>query len=139
MRTAAIIGAGMIARTHMLACVATRHKMRLKGIADGGSGRAAGLAVEASKILGQEVRHFSYLGDIVNDREVEFAIVATPPNVREAVIAPLVGAGKHVLLEKPIACGIKEAVDLVSLCRQAGIALVGCLGWRALLGSGPGT
>jgi predicted dehydrogenase len=84
----------------------------VEGIADGGSGRAAGLAVEASKIPGHQ---FSYLGDIVNDREVEFAIVATPPNVREAVIAPLVGTGKHVLLEKPIACGIKEAVDLVSL------------------------
>jgi hypothetical protein len=28
----AIIGAGMIARTHMLACVAARHKMRLKGL-----------------------------------------------------------------------------------------------------------
>ena len=87
----------------------------VEGIADGGSGRAAGLAVEASKIPGQEMHQFSYLGDIVNDRDVEVAIVATPPNVREAAIAPLVGAGKHVLLEKPIACAIKEAIDLVSL------------------------
>lgn len=123
MRTAVIIGAGMIARTHMLACVAGRHKIRLKGIADGGSGRGAGLAAEASNLLGSEVCRFNSLCDVVDDHEVDFAIVATPPNVRQTVVGPLVAAGRHILLEKPIARNITEASALVSLCREAGVTL----------------
>ncbi|PRD43509.1 hypothetical protein C5748_09545 [Phyllobacterium phragmitis] len=63
-KTGVILGAGMIARTHMLACAAARHKVRLKGIGDGGSGRAGALALEACRLLGHDVLHFKSVDEI---------------------------------------------------------------------------
>jgi UDP-N-acetyl-2-amino-2-deoxyglucuronate dehydrogenase len=37
-----------------------------------------------------------------SDPEVDFTIVMTPPNARKEIISALVGAGKHILLEKSI-------------------------------------
>jgi predicted dehydrogenase len=43
--------------------------------------------------------------------------------VRDEVIAPLARAGKHILLEKPVARTTKEATQIVEICEQAGVTL----------------
>ena len=63
------------------------------------------------------------LAAIANDPSVEIAIVATPPSVRKAVIEPLVRAGKHILLEKPVARTVQEACKIAEICERAGVTL----------------
>ncbi|MCP2157408.1 UNVERIFIED_ORG: putative dehydrogenase [Rhizobium sp. SLBN-170] len=122
-KTCVIVGAGMVAKTHVLACAASPEKIRLKAIVDGGSGRAKALASQAAKHTGHHVAVYASFEEAARDRDVDFAIIATPPNARADIVGPLARAGKHILLEKPVARNTREAADLVALCRDAGVTL----------------
>ncbi|HCV70652.1 MAG TPA: oxidoreductase [Agrobacterium sp.] len=122
-KTCVIVGAGMVAKTHVLACAASPEKIRLKAIVDGGSGRAKALAAEAAKHTGHHVAVYASIEEAARDGGVDFAIIATPPNARADIVGPLAKAGKHILLEKPVARNTREAADLVALCRDAGVTL----------------
>ena len=50
-------------------------------------------------------------------------IVATPPSVRIELIEVLAQAGKHILLEKPVARTADEAVQVIEICERAGVKL----------------
>jgi len=63
------------------------------------------------------------LDTILADDSVSTAIVLTPPNTHLAVVSRLAGAGKHVLLEKPLEISVARAEQLVNTCREAGVAL----------------
>ncbi|OCJ33374.1 Gfo/Idh/MocA family protein [Agrobacterium tumefaciens] len=122
-KTCVIVGAGMVAKTHVLACAASPEKIRLKAIVDGGSGRAKALAAEAAKHTGHHVAVYASIEEAARDGDVDFAIIATPPNARADIVGPLAEAGKHILLEKPVARNTREAADVVALCRDAGVTL----------------
>ena len=122
-KTCVIIGAGMVAKTHVLACAASPDKIRLKGIVDSGSGRAKALAEEASKHAGYDVTVYSSVEEAAHDKDVDFAIIATPPNARLDIVEAFARAGKDILMEKPVARNTDEAEHLVALCRDAGITL----------------
>ncbi|MFK8082270.1 MAG: Gfo/Idh/MocA family protein [Granulosicoccus sp.] len=123
MKVTALIGAGMVARTHVAACAAASKTLRLKGILSRDSDKAGILAQEASGCTGSDIAVYDSIDQLAADAEVDFAIVATPPNVRAEVIAPLVAAGKHILLEKPIGRTCDEARAIVAMCCDAGVTL----------------
>ena len=110
----ALIGAGMVAATH-LAAIRDANGLRLTGIWSRDPARAQASAPGA--------RVYPDLAAVAADPDVTFAIVITPPNARAAIIAPLVAAGKHILLEKPVARDLAEARAVVDLCADAGVTL----------------
>jgi len=122
-KTVALIGAGMVTKTHVLACLDARETIRLKAVVDSGSGRAKALAEEAARLSGEAVASHSSLDAVTADKDIDFVIVTTPPNARAALIRPLAAAGKHILLEKPVARNTKEAAEVVDICRRAGVTL----------------
>lgn len=63
--------------------------------------------------------------DLLADPEVEAVYIATPVHVHLSQIAAAADAGKHVLVEKPIARTVAEAEEAVAACRRAGV-LLGC-------------
>jgi predicted dehydrogenase len=123
MKVAALIGAGMVAKTHVSACADSAENMRLKGIMSRSNERARILAVDASSITGEEVSVYESVADIAADSEIDFVVIATPPNVRAELIAPLAAAGKHILLEKPIGRTAEESREIVKICQDAGVTL----------------
>ena len=50
-------------------------------------------------------------------------MVCTPSEVREPAVAALAGAGKHILVEKPLADTYANAARLVELCERSGVLL----------------
>ncbi|MFK7993378.1 MAG: Gfo/Idh/MocA family protein [Granulosicoccus sp.] len=122
-KVTALIGAGMVAKTHVSACAGASNRLRLKGISSRGRDRANALAAQASTMMDSPVMVYGSIEALAKDSELDFAIVATPPNVREDVIAPLVAAGKHILLEKPIGRTLAESREIVAMCRNAGVIL----------------
>lgn len=120
---AALIGAGMVAGTHVAACAGAHEKLRLKGILSRSKDRANALAKEASSITRDSVITYDSISDIATDPDINFVIVATPPNVRLDIIAPLAKAGKHILLEKPVARTLEESKAIVQICEDAGVTL----------------
>lgn len=121
-RTAALIGAGMVARTHV-AAIAASAEVYLAAICGRDAGRARALADHATALTGQKVAATTDLAAIAADPAIDFAIVLTPPDARAALIAPLAQAGKHILLEKPVGRTADEARAVVAICRDAGVTL----------------
>lgn len=119
---AAMIGAGMVARTHLAAIVAG-NAVRLTSICARSLDRATTLADEAAGLTGNPVAATTDLDAIVRDDTVDFAIILTPPNARASLIRPLAEAGKHILLEKPMGRTAEEAREVVDICRAAGVTL----------------
>ncbi len=54
---------------------------------------------------------------------VDAATIASPTAFHHGTALPLIGAGKHVLIEKPITANAAEAFELVAAAHEAGVIL----------------
>jgi predicted dehydrogenase len=108
-------------------------------IADGGSGKARGLAE------GLGARWSSGEAELLADPDVDVVAVCTPPSEHERQIHAAIAAGKRAIFcEKPLATTRDAVRDVVAACEDAGVALMvgtnhaydpGWLQARELLGS----
>lgn len=121
-KRAALIGAGMVAATHVAAC-AEAAGVTLHAIQSRSPDRARALADRAEALTGQPVTVHADLASVAADDSVDFAIILTPPDARAEVIGPLARAGKHILLEKPMGRTAQEAREVVAICDAAGVRL----------------
>jgi predicted dehydrogenase len=64
------------------------------------------------------------LGDVINDPEIDAAVVATPVSTHHPVAMRLLEAGKHVLVEKPMAGSVAEAEELKKTAEDRGLVLM---------------
>lgn len=115
MKQVALIGLGMVADTHRLAMAASR-KVRLSAVCARRPARADAYAAEHGLRAAD-------LTQIAADPEIDFVIIATPPSIRMDLIAPLVEAGKPILLEKPVARTLSAARAVVERCEAANLPL----------------
>ena len=63
------------------------------------------------------------LETIVEDPSIDSVIVLTPPNTHLDIVRRCAGAGKNVLLEKPVEISTERATALVEACETAGVTL----------------
>lgn len=119
----ALIGLGMVAGTHVRAIAATKGNIALRGVCARDADKGAAFAQEAASELGTAPKLYASPQEIADDPEIDFVIVATPPNARAEIVRSLANAGKHILLEKPIERTSAAAADIVSICDAAGIKL----------------
>jgi predicted dehydrogenase len=61
---------------------------------------------------------------VLADPEIDAAVVATPVSTHHPITRRLLEAGKHVLVEKPMAASIAEAEDLHRLATDRGLVLM---------------
>ena len=62
--------------------------------------------------------------EVVNDPDISAVIVATPAETHYQLALKLLGAGKHVLVEKPITLELEEARDLIRLAASNRVKLM---------------
>jgi len=60
---------------------------------------------------------------LVADDDVELVVIALPHDLHRDVAVAAVNAGKHVLVEKPMAVTTADADDMISAARKAGVLL----------------
>ncbi|SFR44208.1 Predicted dehydrogenase [Yoonia tamlensis] len=116
----ALIGAGMIAPTHVAALSAMRNELRLDAVV---ARRPENAAYLADHYAGDAPLFTADLAQVTDNPDIHMAIVATPPSVRIDLITALAKAGKHILLEKPVARNSAEALQVVEICENAGVSL----------------
>jgi predicted dehydrogenase len=58
-------------------------------------------------------RRYRDPAELLDDPEVEVIAVLTPPEIRAEVVIPCLEAGKHVLVEKPLALTVSECDTIV--------------------------
>jgi len=110
-----LVGAGFIADIH---AEALRHvpNATVTAVADPAPGRAASLA-DRWGIAGR----FTDTADLAG--KVDAVHVLVPPNLHRHVAEPLLQAGLHVLLEKPMAETPADCAALQQAAAEAGVAL----------------
>ena len=92
---------------------------RLTSVCDSDLARADKLA---SSFSGVEATHD--LRQLLDDPEVEAIAVATPPAMHLEVAMAAIEAGKHVLVEKPLASSYAEGRALVNAAEEHGVVLM---------------
>ena len=108
-----IAGAGHFGRYHALK-VAAAERAVLAGIHDRDADRAQTIAWEAG------TTHMEF-DDLL--AHCDALIVATPADTHHAIAAAALRAGKHVLVEKPIAATLEQADELAALAAERGLVL----------------
>jgi len=116
----ALVGAGMIAPRHIAALSAMQSRARLLAVVSNPPERAVNLAQHYDAPAPQFI---SDVSAVAANPDIKIVIVATPPSVRIELIDTLASAGKHILLEKPVARNASEAVKVVQVCEQHGSVL----------------
>jgi predicted dehydrogenase len=113
----AVIGCGGIAAAHLRALTAVRGG-RLVAAVD-----AIGERAEAvTQCYGG--RAYTSWGDALLDPSVDACIVCLPHHLHEAATIAACQAGKHVLVEKPMAIGLAQSKAMVQAAESAGVALM---------------
>ncbi|MDP9040377.1 MAG: Gfo/Idh/MocA family oxidoreductase [Bacteroidota bacterium] len=62
--------------------------------------------------------------DIINNKEVDAVVIATPVFTHYALAKRALHQGKHVLIEKPMTSSVAEADELINLALKKGLTLM---------------
>src|SRR5437016_3937496 len=74
-------------------------------------------ALERAGRLAPGARRYGSLDEVLGDREVQAVVLATPAVAHAAQAMAALAAGKHVLVEKPLALNPDDAAALAQLAR----------------------
>ncbi|MDP4302717.1 Gfo/Idh/MocA family protein [Leptothrix discophora] len=117
--TLGIIGTGNIFPAYLRNILRAQRsgKLRLVGVADGDKAAAQRRATEFG-LVAMSV-------DELLDSEAQVILNLTPPLAHHAIGMKVLGAGKHLFSEKPMAATYAQGLELVEAARRAGLRL-GC-------------
>jgi len=112
-----VIGLGR-AFALMAPTLARDPRVELVGAADP---RAEALRQFESEFRG---RAYTVVKDLIKDPQVEAIYIATPHEHHAEQAVAAAAAGKHVLVEKPMALSVDECREMVAAARKHGVALI---------------
>ena len=121
--TAAVIGTGFIGTVHIQAL--RRLGVRVKGVLGSSPQRGAARAAEIG------VPHaYSTLDDLLADAAVDVVHVTSPNHAHYGQVKAILGAGKHVICEKPLAMTSAESAEMVAIAKASGKVAAVCYNIR---------
>lgn len=92
---------------------------RVVGVADLDAKRLAEVAQN-----GRPLRTTSNYQELLSSPEVDAVVISTPAASHAAMVREVLLAGKHVLVEKPLAMSVAEGAALVDLAQRQGVVLM---------------
>lgn len=117
----ALLGTGRIGSQSLAPALARVPEARLWSVLSRDDDRAQAFAQRFQARAPQPA--FTDLAALLADPELNAVIVATPDRLHAAQTLAAAAAGKHVLVEKPMATSVAEARAMVDACEQAGVRL----------------
>jgi len=109
-----IVGSGLMAGVHAQA-VSDASRTRIVGVT--GGSRARDFATRHG------IEQVPTLDAMLERRDVDAVILATPHSAHLPQVLDAAAAGKHILLEKPMALDTAECRRMVTACADAGVLL----------------
>jgi predicted dehydrogenase len=100
----------------MAQAIAKTGGLRVAACADPVRDSAASVAA-----LAEQADVYASAGELLDKSEVDAIIIATPHHVLQEIALLAIGAGKHVLAEKPIAMNEQEAAEIEEAVAKTGI------------------
>lgn len=110
-----MIGSGFMGLTYSETVANHARHAKLTGVT--GGRRAESLAAEYS------IAHAASVAELVARGDVDAVVVATPDQNRLEITQLAAAAGKHVLVEKPMAPSVQECDAMIAACTSAGVSL----------------
>ena len=120
--SAAIIGTGFIGTVHLGAL--RRLGVPVAGILGSSPERGA----ERARALG--VRSYASLGELLADPAVQVVHVTSPNVAHYGQVKQILGAGKHVICEKPLAMTSAQSAEMLAMARASGRIAAVCYNTR---------
>lgn len=114
----AVIGAGVWGELHAEACF-TDPEVDLVAVCDLDAAKAEAVA----KRFGAE-RYTTDWQEIADDPSIHAVSIATPDFAHTEPAVGCARAGKHLLVEKPLATTVEEAEQIVNAAREAGVRVM---------------
>jgi len=108
-----LIGSGFMGATFARTVTTMVDGLRLAGVA--GGTRAPGLAAEYG------VPCFPSYEDLVASADVDLVCVGTPHACHGEQALAAARAGKHVLIDKPMACTVEDCDAILDACQSSGV------------------
>ena len=99
--------------------VVDRPELELAALCERDESRAAAFR---ERVSGVPV--FSDFDEVLADDSIDAVLVATPPRTHHTLAGAALRAGKHVLVEKPLARTVAEAADLIDIANERSLVLM---------------
>jgi predicted dehydrogenase len=112
----AIVGTGNIARQHIEGFLAFPGRCKIIRMIDTIEGKAAKKAGEFKLDTAASVS----FEDAVNDPSVDLVDICTPPFEHARIAIAALNAGKHVIVEKPMAASLEECDAILAAAQKSG-------------------
>ena len=112
-----IVGLGTITKDVHLPSVEETNRVELRAVADITPARREALASALS------CRIYASLGELLEHDGVDLVIVATPSSMHHEHVMEALSAGKHVMVEKPMAINLTQARQMAAEARRRGLIL----------------
>ncbi|MHB1190653.1 MAG: Gfo/Idh/MocA family protein [Armatimonadota bacterium] len=112
-----IMGCGGIARRRMIPGLSECERSRVVAVMD--------VDRKATDEVAAEIGARAYYTEakLLADPEVQAVYIATPVFLHHTQVLQAAKAGKHILVEKPIALSISEGEEMLGACKKAGVYL----------------
>ena len=110
-----VVGFGLAAKVFHAPFVSAVPGLKLRAIVQRSGNEAAAAYPEATI--------YRSLDDMLHDPAVQLVVVATPNETHFAMARQALGAGKHVVIDKPFAATSAEAAELIELAHHKGVVL----------------
>jgi predicted dehydrogenase len=114
-----MIGCGRIAQAHLLAIEALKEKVELIAVADVDEKKARD-ARERFKAK----NYSNHFDDLLHHPEIDAVIITLPNHLHHPVSLAFARARKHILIEKPMALNVGQALEMVEEARKYDITLM---------------
>jgi predicted dehydrogenase len=69
-------------------------------------------------------QHFTDYGEMLARPEIDMVVVGAPNDLHCRIALDAAGAGKHVVMEKPLCLNLADADRMIAACRQANVKLM---------------
>jgi predicted dehydrogenase len=80
--------------------------------------------LDSAALRHPEARRTTDVAEVLADPDVDGVVVATPPDTHVALAEAVLGAGRHVLVEKPLAQAVPEAMHLIEEAARRELVLM---------------
>ncbi|WP_255171421.1 Gfo/Idh/MocA family protein [Natrononativus amylolyticus] len=119
--TVGVLGCGEITSKRTADSIASAENTELGPVMD--------VDADAARDIGErfDVPHSTATADVLEDEAVDAVYIATPHHLHAKGTIAAAEAGKHVLVEKPIAVSVAEADEMIAACAENVVALSVCM------------
>jgi UDP-N-acetyl-2-amino-2-deoxyglucuronate dehydrogenase len=121
---------GRVLRFGLIGCgeIAVESAAALRAAANATITFAADLNVELARSLtvGTDARYSRNVDELLASREVDAVVISTPHHLHSPLAIQAAKAGKHVVVEKPMATTLEDCDRMINAARRAGVMLSVC-------------